>query len=281
MNINGSIFPFPEDGEENWGGVVTSWANAVSTGLLQKSGGSFTLTNEINFGDVYSIKGKYLKLISGANADNKVINLKAPAVAIADSYDLILPTTQGAQHSVVKYGLLGQLEHGKVINANIADDAAIAHSKMAALTANRALVTDSSGVIVPSAVTDVELSALSGLESQVVKTTGDQDIEGVKNFKNGIGATPVVISALDIDWKLASVFTKTLAANSTFTFSNMADGQTIYVALTNTASNYTVTWPTVKWSNGFTPVQTTGAKTDLYCFTKIGSDVFGTFTQNY
>jgi len=93
--------------------------------------------------------------------------------------------------------------------------------------------------------------------------------------------TPVTISALDIDWSAGSTFTKTLAANSTFTFSGQTDGQTITVALTNTASNYTVTWPTVSWSGASTPVQTVGAKTDVYSFKKIGSVIYGSAIQDF
>lgn len=90
----------------------------------------------------------------------------------------------------------------------------------------------------------------------------------------------VVISALDIDWRVGSVFSKTLAANSTFTFSNVADGNVIVVALTNTASNFTVSWPTVKWAGGVAPVQTVGAKIDVYTFVRVGSVTIGSVVQN-
>lgn len=89
-----------------------------------------------------------------------------------------------------------------------------------------------------------------------------------------------VISALDVDWSIAQTFSKTLAANSTFTFSNVTDGRTIVVAITNTASNYTVTWPTVKWVGGTQPVQTVGAKVDVWTFVKIGSVIYGSAIQN-
>lgn len=93
------------------------------------------------------------------------------------------------------------------------------------------------------------------------------------------------ISASDIDWstlKISSgLYTKTLAANTTFTFSNRTAGQTIVVRLTNTASNYTVTWPTVKWPGGSTPVMTIGAKSDVFTFVYDGTDVFGSAVQNF
>jgi hypothetical protein len=89
----------------------------------------------------------------------------------------------------------------------------------------------------------------------------------------------VAISASAIDWSAGNVFTKTLAANTTFTFSNTAE-KTIVVAVTNTTSNRTVTWPTVKWAGGVAPTQTVGAKTDIYTFIKIGSTIYGSVVQN-
>lgn len=88
------------------------------------------------------------------------------------------------------------------------------------------------------------------------------------------------ISASAIDWSAGNIFTKTLAANTTFTFSNSVDGQTIIVRLTNTASNYTVTWPSVKWSGGSAPVMTTGATSDVYTFFKDGSNIYGSAVQD-
>lgn len=93
----------------------------------------------------------------------------------------------------------------------------------------------------------------------------------------------VSISALDISWADPNfTFFKTLGANSTFTFSNTSEGKTIVVALTNTGSNFTVTWPAgIKWQLGTPPVQTIGAKTDIYTFIKINSIIYGAASQNY
>ena len=89
----------------------------------------------------------------------------------------------------------------------------------------------------------------------------------------------VVISASNIDWSLGNVFTKTLSANTTFTFSNVT-AKTIIVWITNTASNYTVTWPTAIWSGGVAPVQTIGAKTDICTFTNNGTTTGGSCVQD-
>jgi hypothetical protein len=94
-------------------------------------------------------------------------------------------------------------------------------------------------------------------------------------------AAPVAIAASAIDWTLGATFTKTLAANTTFTMSNATDGRTIVVAVTNTASNYTVTWTGVTWSGGTAPVQTIGVKTDVYTFVKVGAVIYGSAVQNF
>lgn len=92
----------------------------------------------------------------------------------------------------------------------------------------------------------------------------------------------VVIPASNIDWSASNTFSKTLSANTTFTFSNDTDGQTIVVAITNTAGNYTVAWPAaVQWSGGTEPVQTIGAFTDVITFVKIGSTIYGSSVQNF
>lgn len=96
------------------------------------------------------------------------------------------------------------------------------------------------------------------------------------------GGSVTTISASDIDWALNSVFAKTLAANTTFTFSNQTAGQVIIVRLTNTASNYTVTWPGgVLWSGGTPPTQTIGAKSDIYTFVYDGTNTYGSVVQNF
>jgi hypothetical protein len=101
------------------------------------------------------------------------------------------------------------------------------------------------------------------------------------SYLHSLDTSPNPIASSDIDWQTATVFTKTLSADTTFTFSNVTDGQEIVVYVTNTASNFTVTWPTVKWSGGTPPTQTVGAKTDIYTFRKVGADIFGTVVQDF
>lgn len=84
-----------------------------------------------------------------------------------------------------------------------------------------------------------------------------------------------------VDWDLSDNFYRTLTANTTISFTNNSDRKVITLALTNTASNYTVTWPgTVYWPDGIGPMMSEGAVTDLYTFVQLGGKVFGFFIQN-
>lgn len=96
-------------------------------------------------------------------------------------------------------------------------------------------------------------------------------------------AIPVssAIAASNIDWSLSYTFRKTLSANTVFTFSNEQDGKTIVVAITNTAGNFTASWPAaVQWANGSEPVLTLGAKTDVFTFVNFNGTIYGSAVQN-
>lgn len=59
--VNGNAYPFPNTGDELWGDNVTNWAIAVTSGMLQKAGGVFALTAEVDFGASFGVKTAYIK----------------------------------------------------------------------------------------------------------------------------------------------------------------------------------------------------------------------------
>jgi hypothetical protein len=74
------------------------------------------------------------------------------------------------------------------------------------------------------------------------------------------------VAALDIDCSAGNYFTKTIAANSTFTFSNAPSTRAFAFTLELTHTSGTVTWPaSVKWPGDTAPTLTTG-KTHLLTF---------------
>ena len=111
------------------------------------------------------------------------------------------------------------------------------------------------------------------------------DVASTAVAKTNQNLTPATstISASAIDWSVSNSFYKTLGANTTFTFSNAVDGQVITICLLNTTSNYTVTWPTIKWAGGTAPTMTTGAHYDVYTIyynATVGA-YFGSYVQNF
>jgi hypothetical protein len=91
-----------------------------------------------------------------------------------------------------------------------------------------------------------------------------------------------IAGATTVNWALGNSFSLTLNANLTsVTFSNVLSGQTITIAVTNTASNYTVAWGnSVKYAGGSQPVQTTGATTDVWTFADAGGILYASVVQN-
>lgn len=61
VTLNNTIYTIPQTDETGWGNSVTSWIQAVSSSTLQLSGGSFTLSAEVDFGSSFGLKSLYYK----------------------------------------------------------------------------------------------------------------------------------------------------------------------------------------------------------------------------
>jgi hypothetical protein len=61
LNINGTDYFYPEQGDIAWGPDATDWASAVTSGMLQKAGGLFQLLAEVDFGANHGLKSAYYK----------------------------------------------------------------------------------------------------------------------------------------------------------------------------------------------------------------------------
>lgn len=88
----------------------------------------------------------------------------------------------------------------------------------------------------------------------------DLDVSGT------IAQNVVAMAALDVDCSTGNYFTKTISADSTFTFSNVPASRAYSFVLELTHTSGTVTWPTsVKFPADTAPTLTTG-KTHLFVF---------------
>jgi hypothetical protein len=83
------------------------------------------------------------------------------------------------------------------------------------------------------------------------------------------------VSALNIDCSLGTYFTKTVAANSTFTVSNVPSGRAYALTLELTVTSGSVTWWTgVVWPGATAPTLTAGKVHLLMFVTDDGGTVW-------
>ena len=116
-------------------------------------------------------------------------------------------------------------------------------------------------------------STVQAFDADTAKTDAAQTFSAAQTFNAGLSVdgpykqTAEAVSALDIDLATGNYFTKTISANSTFTFSNPpASGTAGSFTLELTHTSGTVTWPSsVKFPADTAPTLTAG-KTHLFIF---------------
>jgi hypothetical protein len=110
------------------------------------------------------------------------------------------------------------------------------------------------------------LATLTGTQTLTNKTISGGVHSGVMDISASHRSSIVAVAALAIDCSLGNFFTKTISANSTFTFSNVPAGRAYSLTLELTHTSGSVTWPpSVSWAGDATPALTAG-KTHLFMF---------------
>lgn len=161
---------------------------------------------------------------------------------------------------------------------------AVTLSKMASIANNSVLGNTSGGSAAPAAL------GVSSLLDVLSSTAGQTLQRGANTWVGStVAVTPCsAISASSVDWSLGNCFTKTLSANTTLTFANKTPGQNVVLRITNTNSNYTLTFPntsapgaSVLWSGSTIPVMSTGQHTDIFTVFFDGVNYYGNSVQNF
>lgn len=216
VTIAGNSYSVPSETEENWADNVSNLliALATSSKVLQNSGGTFSLTNELNLGSSYGLKSVYYKSGSPnpastgalrlANTDsigfrnsandndlnleinasdqlvfNGTILQSALTVADTSTIDLTLTGSEVSAQIVndsitnlmiaagasIAYSKLNLAS--SITNTDISPSAGIDLSKLATVAINSVMVSDSSGELSASIVSNTELEALSGISSNI------------------------------------------------------------------------------------------------------------------
>lgn len=88
------MYSIPQTGEESWGENLTSYFTAIPQGALQKTGGNYTLTADVNFGANFGLLSKYFSTRSSLPSSAGLFRLSVNDVIgwrnNADAGDLLL-----------------------------------------------------------------------------------------------------------------------------------------------------------------------------------------------
>lgn len=282
LRVNNVDYFYPETGNTLWGPEATDWAEAVTTGMLQKAGGLFQLLSEVDFGTLYGVKSAYYKsratnvaasgavrlgvtdtvswrnnansadLALGVDGSNNLtfngtslapvgnyitsltgdVTATGPGAAAASISNNVITNAMVNASAAIAYSKLNL--SGSIVNADISNSAAIAYSKLnlalsiknsdvdtaaaiaysklnlsgsivdgdisvsagilrsklAAMTAQRAVVSDGSGFITQSTTTATEIGYVSGVTSAIqTQLTGKVDKSTLSAKGSIIGAS--------------------------------------------------------------------------------------------
>jgi hypothetical protein len=131
--FNGVTYSIPAEGDFDWGPDLTAYFISIASNALQKTGGTFTLTAEANFGATYGLKSAYLKSQASNPSSAGIVRLgntegvywrnaanNADLGLIVNASDALLFNSK----TVLFSGL------GLIVNADVSASAAIAYSKL-------------------------------------------------------------------------------------------------------------------------------------------------------
>jgi len=170
-----------------------------------------------------------------------------------------------------------KLADDAVVNANVDAAAAIAGTKISPnFGAQNVQTTGSVSGNTLSSTTTVSGTAFLG---NAIGASGDTSMKNIYGYARIESPAQSASAAGNetINCSLKSIALKT-GGNASITLNDLAEGQTFTLVVTSTGSAYTITWsPTIKWPSAVVPVPTSNAnRRDIYTFTKIGGEIFGT-----
>jgi hypothetical protein len=138
--------------------------------------------------------------------------------------------------------------------------------------------------VIGGALDNVAIIAMNSKTASDSNTTYVQNLNVSGQSYSELFAGGNATGTVAIDWNNSNVQEFVLTGNTTFTFANGKSGATYILQVQQSiGGGNVITWPAaVKWPGGVPPIQTpTASRADIYTFVQVGSNVIGTFTQNY
>ena len=260
----------------------------VTTAELNILDGVTSTTAEINLLDGVTATTAELNILDGVTSTTAEINLLDGVTTTTAELNILDGVTATAIELNILDGVTSTTAEINILDGVTASTAEL--NILDGVTANTAEINLLDGVTATTAelnildgvtATTAELNILDGVTATAaelnysdITTLGTSEASkivtadsGGKVFFNGAQRSNVVaMAALNMDCDLGNYFTKTIAANSTFSFSNVPSGASYALTLELTHTSGTVTWPaSVKWPRDEAPVLTTG-KTHVFVF---------------
>lgn len=137
ITFNGTTYSVPATGDENWSDSLSLYLIAIASGALQKTGGTFTLTAETDFGATYGLKSTYYKSRATNPSSTGIIRLgNNEGIGFrnaANGADLVLKANAS---DILEYNGNALLDAGSsaltglITNTMVSNSAAIAYSKL-------------------------------------------------------------------------------------------------------------------------------------------------------
>lgn len=235
-------------------------SDAVDSSLDAATGGTAATPKAVKTAVDGAVKKTYV--VKG-DTYIKVDGKSSTTLDDADGLDLTLDTT------ALKSALADPTATNIVSGNNMLSDAV--DSSLDAATGGTAAT--------PKAVKAAyDLAASKASDDLVVHIHNNETIEDVKTFLQGPYGTSADLTTSEIDLSKGVVFSKTVSADTVFTFTNAPSGRaaTFNLIITNGGSA-TITWPaSVKWTDAAAPELTASGVDVLTFMTPNGTTWYGT-----
>lgn len=253
--------------------LLTGQSDNLENGIWVAASGAWARRSDCAVGTNQA--GTFVPILGGTGENNIWQQTANPAIVGTNALDYTLYSYGGAIQTdgqglaitgnilsmVLDGGTLSKSNSGVKIadsgitNTQVSASAGILFSKMATLTASMALVTNASGVVIPSSVTSTELGYISGVTSAIqtqINTINTSlatkltDVQPVANqtTRSAAGTVITIGTVQDIDTSANVIFNiAKLNAASNQLYIGAGSTQTIFNSPNTLTANRTVTLP--------------------------------------